>query len=224
MSKLGWFMKLACIVLATGCSSSVPNDALLLRDDFESYAIDTWPSPDWTAVWNATDASTNGIAYDPTDPTNKVLMLYGRQNWSADARQSFSMADDVYIHAKIYNGSETRTPGWGRGSISLLDTRTLFNFYSDGTIRADAGGSVDLGTYQTERWYDITIHYVRSGTKLTITILLDGTKVLDTTFGIGELEAGATTHSLVLNGGSTAMFDDVTVSVVPLSPLSSSAR
>ena len=205
------------IALATGVyvpSQSVFADPFLLQDDFESYSINTWPSPDWTAVWNATDISTNKITYDPTNSANQVLKLYGEQWWSADARRYCLFPDDVYISAKIYNGSEPRTPGWGRGSIGLLGVRTLLNFYSDGTYTSWPGTS---GTYQTEQWYDINIHYLRNGTDLTMTILLDGIEVFDKSFEMNSQEAEATSHYLVLNGGSTVYFDDVTVTPVPTS-------
>ena len=206
---------IACTVLATLLTASTAlGGPTLLQDDFESYSIGTWPSS-WSAIWNATDASTNMVTYDPTDSTNQVLKLYGRQGWSAAALQSFSPTDGFHVSARIYNGTEPRTPGgWGRGAIGLHDVRTLFVFSSDGTYATDAGGAGILGTYQTERWYDLDIDYIRSGTDLTMTIWLDGNKVLDTSFGIGALEAEATSHYLVLNGGSTAYFDDTAVTSV----------
>lgn len=215
------YLLLSCLFLFC-LTISAHAQTILLQDDFESYDIDTWPSPDWTAYWNATDISTNKITTDPTDAGNKVLQLYGEQGSSADARQSFLSSNDIYISAKIYNGTEERSPGWGRGSIGLYDTRTLFNFYSDGTMYTFADTPVNLGTYTTETWYDIDIHYLRNGTNLTMTIWLnsDTTPIYDNTFEISASEAQATTHQLVLNGGSTALFDDVSVTVVP-EPISS---
>ena len=58
---------------------------VLLTDDFKSYAVGTWPSPNWLQVWNASDLANNGIRSDPTDSNNKVLKLYGVAGNSAAA-------------------------------------------------------------------------------------------------------------------------------------------
>jgi hypothetical protein len=185
----------------------------LLSENFESYASGTWPAPDWTPKWNAlTDPANNGIRSAPIDGSNHVLKLFGVEGNSASATRPVAFTDNFVVSAWVWNGSESRSPGWGRGSIGLEGGSTLFTFYSDGSF---PGGSPNLATFQTERWYDTTVHYQRQGSDVTLNYWLDGNYVGQRQYTLPNLAAELAANRLELNGGSTAYFDDVVVTAVP---------
>jgi hypothetical protein len=184
----------------------------LLSDDFESYPNDSWP-PTWDAKWHAVDAPVdNGIRSDPENASNQALKLYGIEDWSASATRPLTFTDNFVVSARVWNGSEPRRPGWGRGSIGLEGGSTLFTFYADGTF---PGGTPNLATFQTERWYDTTVHYQRQGSDVTLRYWLDGSYVGQRQFTLSNLAAELAANRLELNGGSSAYFDDVRVTSVP---------
>lgn len=152
-------------------------------DDFESYPLDTWPSSSgWTKDGNA-----NGrVAVDPTDSSNQALSLYGvvGSRWATLAYYPQSFPDLFTLTASVYNGSEYVLGGGHnvRGDIAMRTgaawpgstnpARTLISFKGDGNILAGDGSTI--GTYETERWYDVAVRYQRKAQEVSLRYYLDG--------------------------------------------------
>lgn len=153
-------------------------------DDFEAYDVNTWPSP-WQPDANAvTDPSRNRITLDPLDPNNQVLQLYGvvgTGRWAASGYHPVNLPDAFRTSFRIYNGSETiGSPGHNyKGTLgtkhgthwSNRGTRFI-QFHGDGTLRAYDG--TVLQSYDTERWYDVAVDYLRLDDGIHLTYRVDG--------------------------------------------------
>ena len=173
------------IICTVGLIASVTKGDVTLNDDFEAYAIGSWPAG-WVANANAvSDPSRNNIVADPTDPSNQVLRLYGTTSgsWGANAFADFDFPESYTLDIAVRNGSEaangvqparaalhmrhgTDWPAWTNPARSLL----VFN--TNGNIVAGDGRV--LQTYVTDRWYDVTVQYDRVGTDLTLQYWIDG--------------------------------------------------
>jgi hypothetical protein len=180
----------------------------LLSENFDN----PWPAG-WTRKWNAeSDNRNNGIRSDPADHNNPVLQLYGVDGASASATRPFAFSDNFVVTARVWNGSEPRRDGWGRGSIGLEGGSTLFTFYADGAF---PGGDPNLATYHAERWYDVRVHYRRQDSNVVLNYWLDGAYVGERQYTLTNLAAELGANRLELNGGSTVYFDNVNVMNVP---------
>ncbi len=201
-----------------------------LVDNFQSYTLNTWPSSSgWTMDGNA-----DGLVVadpDPTNPSNQVLRLYGKvgEYWATLAYYPQSFPDEFILKTSVYNGSEyilggghheraiigLRTgaawPGWTNPARDLL----IFN--GDGTV---LGSEWDpIGTYNTQQWYDVTIHYRRNAQDVSVQYWLDGVDLGAHTYGLAagsqSIERGFD-HINLTAGAGTAYFDDIEMKVVPL--------
>ncbi|MEX2092870.1 MAG: hypothetical protein WD971_09345 [Pirellulales bacterium] len=202
-------------------SPSCHNAYALLWDDFESYDLGVWPGPNWVALANAVgDPANNHVALDPDalSPNNKVLGLHGVVNTSASALHAFDNPSNFVIESRVWNGDEDQPAGWGRGSISItkdiafVPSRTLFQFWPDGTWTTEGGLS---GSYDTKRWYDVKVQYNRQGSDLDLSYWLDGIFVGDANVTVADVSTEAMFGYVNLNAGGTAYFDDIHVRAVP---------
>lgn len=169
------------VVLWMFCSAAHGN----VTDFFESYSLHTWPSPNWVADGNAdTDPANNRVELDPTGGPNQVLKLHGVPGayWAALTYHPASFSNEYLLEVSVYNGSESIMGGGHnvRGQIGMRHgtswvnpARTLLTFRGDGTL-IGADGTTELPTYQTERWYDIAIHYKRNPGDVSLQYWLDG--------------------------------------------------
>lgn len=203
------------VVLFGLCGTAVAN----MTDDFESYAVNTWPGSPWTRDGNA-DAL---VVLDPVNPSNQALRLYGIVGafWGTNAYYPEPFADEFILEASVYNGSEYILGGGhnSRGAIVMRTgaawpgwsnpARGLLNFMGDGTIRA-AGSTI--GTYETERWYDVAIHYRRNAQDVSLEYYLDGAYLGAITSAIWDqsVEDGFD-HINICVGAGTAYFDNLRV-------------
>ena len=142
----------------------------IFSDDFEGYGLHDWPSVYWVADGNAeSDQSKNRIELDPTGVQNQVFRLYGVENesyWAALTYHSCEFPNEFILYCRVYNGSEyILTSGhMDRAVIAMRNgtywgnpCRRLITFNGNGKI---TGSGIELGTYQTERWYDVrTVSY-----------------------------------------------------------------
>jgi len=214
-------------IVLFGLVSSIYGD---LTDNFESYTLNTWPSSNWVPDGNAkTDTTHNTIALDPANPTNQVLKLYGVVGsfWAALTYNAYSFPTDYVIEASVFNGTEV-IPTSGhevRASIGMRNgvywnsatnpVRNLILFHKDGHICA--GDYSFLGTYETDRWYDVKIHYQRIGDDLLLEYWLDGSFLGDRTSIISNLSIEESLDHIELAAGAgSAYFDDIHVSPVPI--------
>lgn len=195
----------------------------ILSDDLEGYELDTWPSS-WVPDANATsNPANNMIVQDPEDPSNQVLKMYGSVGgcWGAIGYRECSITDELYIEAKVYNGSESLSGchpshayiGVQQGTSWTNYGRGLILFNGDGNITA-GDGSVLQG-YQTERWYNVKIHYKGVDDNLTLRYWIDGVYRGQVEITINDIldEISLDHVSLSAYEGS-AYFDDVKVYTV----------
>ena len=197
----------------------------LLEDNFDSYALGTWPTG-WVANANAvSNPSMNNIVADPTDPANHVFRLYGTTtgSWGANAFKAFDFPESYTVHLAVRNGSEvangvqpvrasmemrhgTDWPG------STNPSRKLLYFALDGNITTGDGRI--LQTYVTDHWYDVEIQYDRIGTDLTIEYWIDSVNKGVSQITISDLTVELSLDHVGLTAAQGSAYYD-NLSVVP---------
>ena len=155
------------------------NSFAVLIDDFESYTLNTWPSPDWVPRYNAiNDPGNNRIEVSPTDGQNQVLKLNGQCSgcWSAETDYQVLLPSEGILSLKIYNGSEILTGCHPQRAVlgfgKLGNTHFITHFYGNGDITNHSGNVIYQG-YQTEQWYDLRISYTTVGENMALMYWLD---------------------------------------------------
>ena len=208
------------LVLCVLCGAANAN----FTDFFESYPLHAWPSPKWVADGNAdTDPSNNRVELDPTGGSNQVLKLHGQVggNWAALAYHPATFSSEYLLEVSVYNGSENIMGGNQpfRAGIGMRHgtywwhvtnpSRTLLMFHGNGTLFA-GDWTTELGTYETERWYDIAIHYTRNAEDVLLQYWLDGTYLGAITSSIWDQSVEDSLDHLDLGiGGGSAHFDNI---------------
>ena len=194
---------------------------ILLEENFDTYSLNTWPSPDWIKDANAnSDPGNNLIVLDPADSDNKVLKLFGSLGgcWSSIGYMPFFFSEEFTIETKIYNGSELLSGCHpGRGRIVLRHEtswtnygRGLILFHGNGQIIAEDGSI--LQEYQSERWYNVKIKYTRIGNNLSLHYWIDNVDLGQIQLVIDDLGSEISLdHIGIIAQEGTAYFDDVHV-------------
>jgi len=189
--KRSFWIVVLVVMSCVPITSSILRGETLLSDDFESYLNNTWPSPTWVGYGGTIpNISINGIRSDPLNPNNHVLLLEGTPSINGWAYQSVSFPTEFFVEAKLFAGD------WLDGGFEMRQgpsagfSRVLFTFHSDGNLCGDGNGGpyVTLGTYQTNHWYDIKVHYFRDGNNLNETYWVDGAYVLQNQYTIQDLQ------------------------------------
>jgi len=169
------------------------------------------------------DGNADGlVVLDPADSSNQVMRLYGVVG-SYGATLAYypqSFPDEFTLEFSVYNGSEdilggghsvragigmrtgTAWPGWTNPA------RDLMNFHGDGTILA--GDWNVIGTYETERWYDVAIHYQRKSDDVSLEYYLDDVYLgaVNAVIWNQSVEDGFD-HINPAAGAGTAYFDNI---------------
>lgn len=161
------------VILTAAILASYGYCAVLMQDDFESYAVNSWPSP-WTKDANANQSSTNKIVADPQNPSNKVLQLHGSLGgcWGALAYYPCAFSDDFWVDVKVRNGSETLTgchpyrasSAMRYGTYWYAGTNPAFGFwvFTDTSLTTDAS-NILKPDYVANQWYNLKVHHQRVG-------------------------------------------------------------
>ena len=92
---LSSILMLALLVSMLVISLSIPptqaQEADIFRDDFESYAVGTFPSAGgWILVWNGKGNQYQVITDARYHSSRKSFQLWGTYGWSAHAERHFS--------------------------------------------------------------------------------------------------------------------------------------
>lgn len=201
--------------------------AVLVQDDFESYSIGSWPTG-WIKDGNAqNDPANNRIVADPTDSSNKVLKLFGMLNasWAGIAYAPVSYPSEFTIQFRVYNGSENLTGAHpDRATLWMIQGTNWWNpghgfLYLTGTGEIYGYGTENssmIGTYQTERWYDMKILYRRQGTNLLTKYWIDGLEVAQFNDTISDLPKELSFDHLAFAAQEgTVYFDNVLITPEP---------
>lgn len=195
--------------------------ASMLSDDFESYALNTWPglwSPDANAV---SDTSRNRIESDPQEPDNKVLKLYGvpGQFWGALGYRAMNIPDEFTLDFRVRNGSDS-IPSSGhqdRGEIHLRNGTNWLN-YSRLLLRFDKSGNAYrsdnslIRQYSLSNWHSVRIHYLRTGSTLKISYWINGLNEGSVTLTIANTAQEDSLNQLGLSAqAGTSYFDSINI-------------
>jgi hypothetical protein len=62
----------------------------IFSENFESYAVGTFPSPQWTLVFNGNGNEYQVVVDNVSTSPTKSLRLMGNKNWAADAVHFFN--------------------------------------------------------------------------------------------------------------------------------------
>ncbi len=200
-------------------------------DFFESYSLHTWPSPSWVADGNAdTDPVNNRVELDPADGSNQTLKLYGAVggNWAALAYHPASFGNEYLLYVSVYNGSENIMSGNQpfRAEVSMRHgtswwgvtnpERGLLMFHGDGTLFA-GDWTTELGIYETERWYDVTIHYTRNAEDVSLQYWVDGAYLGAITSPIWDQSVeNSFDHLNLTAAGGSAYFDNIHLTAIAI--------
>jgi len=122
-------------------------------DDFESYTVGSFPSPNWTYSGNS------DIAVDSSRHVSggQSVRMNNPWGWPTVLHRPLNIPPPLTVEFHVFNGADSAglalftAPTWtssGRGVIS---------FDSDGKIR-EAGGAV-VGTYSPGRWIKTKVTY-----------------------------------------------------------------
>jgi hypothetical protein len=159
-------------------------DTLLFSDDFESYAVGSFPSQ-WTLVFNGLGDQYQKVIVDPVDSSNKCFLMQGEQNWAADAVRYFQSNKDLLgFEVSVLVTNVTGTAGdnvkvgfwkqvnWGQAKwndgIAFTDNGTIV---ARDYVEAEGTGTV-LQSYVPNQWYHIRLILDRPN-KL-ISVYIDG--------------------------------------------------
>jgi len=190
------------------------------KDSFESYTVNTFPSI-WTADGNATDNSKNYVDNNYSYEGNQSLRLYGQIGycWGALAYHPVNLSPPFYITVYIRNGNEILSGchpnragiGLREGTSWQNPDRGFMTFQQDGTITS-GGKSVDLGSYESLKWYKIKVLYeVLANNQIKLSYWInDSYKGSEVLSSIDE-EDKLTNLSLSVDEGN-AWFDNVIIS------------
>jgi hypothetical protein len=190
----------------------------LMNENFESFSLNSWPSG-WIRDANAYNSNYNKIVQDPVNSENKVLKIYGSVGgcWGALTYNPVVFPDDFFVEIKVYNGSETLSGCHpARGNFGLIQgaywshpAYSLMLFKNDNTV--GKSWSDFLSSYQTNQWYNVKIHYERSGDQVTLTYWIDGDLIGQVTESVDlNIHLTMDHFELVAMEGSV-YFDDIRI-------------
>jgi len=169
-------MKIAFIILTFNIFFAAiiyAEEIELFNDDFESYNVGTFPSPNWVLHWNGAGNQfqivNNNFYHSPT----KSMQLRAQYNWAALAYRTLSVRPNI-IYCELwmkssqsqsssdrgsnfgfYNPSEAV---WGvmYGNFGMNNATGRF-YYFNNTNYSET--SVELDSFQFNRWYRIKLKY-----------------------------------------------------------------
>jgi hypothetical protein len=161
-------------------AGSVPEGALF-SDDFESYAVGTFPSPGgWQLVFDGRGSQYQVVVNSVSVSGTKSFQLWGTNGWSATAERHFSTGAEIigfeaYVRAEDYHSSEfSATVGfWNRDKGTWGTKYAVVQFTADGFIQgASFKEARNLQSYAPDTWYKVKLLLDRSTD--TFSVWVDG--------------------------------------------------
>jgi len=162
LAMLIFLIALPIFAVFTPQGSATEN--VVFQDDFESYAVATFPSAGgWNLVWNGAGNQYQVITDSYFSSPTRSLQLMGSYGWSAVVKRDFTSSSDIIG----YEASLMALPGGG-GSVGFfnlpIDTwgryYALVHFGSDGYIWVSEKSSEvnhQLQAYVPYTWYEIRV-------------------------------------------------------------------
>ncbi|WP_435101831.1 PGF-CTERM sorting domain-containing protein [Halarchaeum sp. P4] len=202
--------------IVVNTTSTLPRT--IAADGFETDSVGSLPA-DWSRMGNANSAVVDTVASEG----ERALRLTGSAGgcWEALAGTSAPMPDttpqssvaisfDVYPTTNGTEGCHSHRAGAGlkTGTASWdTDGVTLINFETDGHVY---GSGVDLGTYDTGTWTDVTITYQRTDGQVTLGYYINGDYRGQATREPRAYE-DALDQFVLKSGEFTSYYDDVSI-------------
>ena len=140
----------------------------LLSDNFESYAIGTWPTiGGWEPHYNIlSDPSNNKVTDQYSSEGGKSLQIYGAHSgcWAAETGYPLLISKEFYLEASLMPSGDVFSSSSCHGTDIALGLATtfgssgvywnnLFGFWKDGNVYGSNG--VVLNSYNTLNWYNV---------------------------------------------------------------------
>ena len=202
--------------------------AILFQENFDSYALNTFPTG-WSLVYNGAGTADQYVDNTEFVSPPQSLHLVGSSCWSANAYhtvpfptplQKVSVTAKVYLNQIVTGGCGPDLAGFAIDNPSLGSFGTGYGYvylYTDGYIYAfqkagDRNYDVKIMPYQTNTWYTIRtdLDFVQN----TFDVYVNGTPMAT---GLKMMDTGTPTGVNVVAGhgnNPTAWFDDVVVSAI----------
>lgn len=187
-------------------------------DDFESYAVGTFPSSQWIPTANAiSEPSLNGIRVDPTDSSNQMLQLKSQSNWAPLAYHQFDFDSSFEIRASFYQ-EENCSPIIDMAPTTSWTNPSLRLFEMNSTSVKTLGQTSEVSGVLNQ-WNDLKIVYERDELNATMKFWLNGSLAgdFDSISFASESSAYDVRYnylSLIVNNNGVryGYFDDICIS------------
>jgi hypothetical protein len=160
---------------------AVASENVILQDDFESYAVGTFPSAGgWQIVYNGLGDQYQVISTDYSHSPSKSLQLVGSYGWSVVAKKDFSSSSKIigyegYMMA-AGSGSNAQsdfgTIGFYNGPIVQWGRYYARVSFQNGYLWASSsdGSPVKLTTFTPYTWYKIRVVLDKSNAEYNVWI------------------------------------------------------
>ncbi|MEM2704608.1 MAG: hypothetical protein QXR45_15785 [Candidatus Bathyarchaeia archaeon] len=155
-------------------SVKVLYETIIFFDDFESYAVGTFPSAGgWELIWNGRGNEYQCITDKYWHSPIKSLQLWGKDWWSAHVQKKFSsdstlLGFEAYVLVESYTSKPSGSPVsavigfWNKEAATWGLGYAWVQFTYDGNITTNDVWAPTLGTWTPKTWYKVKLILDRS--------------------------------------------------------------
>lgn len=207
--------KLLLIAMA-GLNIGLVQAAEIWSDDVESYQVG---SLEYGTPWILSGNTAASVTTAQSKSGSKSIQLYGEVAgcWGTHAHRYVGTNQSMRITFNVMVGGETLTgchPEYvtvqmGSAATWASDTKGLLSFNKDGTIHA--GGSLQLGAFESNTWYKVSVLFDRySTTNCALHYWINDELKASTNYSAPASELNLGFLSIGADEG-TSWFDDIQV-------------
>jgi len=202
-------------------TAGTPN--YLINDDFESYAVNTFPSSGgWTLLHNGAGNQYQIVTTSQAHSGSQSMQLKGKNWWAADMGKSLSFSQSVFF-CEVWARASASATGQleDRGEIRFAQvTSGNWTFYGavylsaeNGQIMAYAGDRINnqiaIQSYNANQWYKLKLKIDIPQQKMSVWVddilRLNNQSVTFPTIGFNSFQLTAE------HGNTTFWYDDLSV-------------
>jgi len=205
------------VTIGVTLKSTSGTPTYLINDDFESYAVNTFPSSGgWILKYNGAGNSYQVITSSQHVSGTKSMQMKGSPGWSATMYRTISSTpSNVYFEGMckaIGSTGTVATIGFWNLDEGTWGTRYAIVAFSDGNIHCQVGQSQQtIQTYNSDQWYKVKLKF--DVPNATITVWINDQIAVQALNG--TLSSAGYKHFCLLSEhtatSSAAFFDDVKV-------------
>jgi hypothetical protein len=161
MTKRAFLVVVPALLAITFAIPQSVQAHVIFCDDFESYALNTYPAPPWTNMFSGFSG------YVTDEQANTPTQSYrseSRPNWARWDYVTLAIPDHVIYEAAVYLTAEGRGGAVGFGFMQPGTTNTgrwanAVYFGNDGNIyfSTQTAGSTLLGSWTPGMWYKVGV-------------------------------------------------------------------